>query len=312
MDHKNNFFVDNTSLYRKLFVLFFLVLPIINYWLFALNSLYVLTVIFLGIGFYSKPRWFLILFTFIVVAQRAIIIQDIDSPATFFIRLLVYLAVTFISVEVIKQFKIQKNNKTEIIISISKLLDSRDAYTANHSENVAKYSLMIAQEMGLSKDQCKAIYLGGLLHDTGKIGVPESILTKPAKLTNEEFEIIKNHPIIGYESLKHVSSLKTTGILDMVRFHHERYDGKGYPYGLKGHDIPLAARIMGIADSFDAMTSKRVYNDARSIEFAIREITENKGTQFDPEIADVFLNILENQEVREIKGQFFHKLEKIG
>ncbi|WP_147535237.1 HD-GYP domain-containing protein [Bacillus marasmi] len=312
MDYKINFFVDNTSLYRKLFILFFIALPIINYWIYALNSLYVLSVIFLGIGFYSKPRWFLILFTFLVVVQRSIVIQDIDSLATFFIRLLVYLAVTFISVEVIKQFNIQKNNKTEIIMSISKLLDSRDAYTANHSENVAKYSLMIAKEMKLSKSQCKAIYLGGLLHDTGKIGVPESILTKPSQLTNKEFEIIKNHPIIGYESLKHVSSLKTTGILDMVRFHHERYDGKGYPYGLKGKDIPLAARIMAIADSFDAMTSKRVYNDARSIEFAISEITKNKGTQFDPEIAELFINILKNQDLPDIKHNFYHKYESIG
>ncbi|WP_211171178.1 HD-GYP domain-containing protein [Bacillus sp. DNRA2] len=310
--NKINFFVDNTGLYRWLFIVFFLFIPIINYWVFAANSLYVLTTIFLGIGYYSKPKWFHIIFTFIIVLQRSIIVHDIDRPATFIIRLFVYLVVTVISVEVIKQFKIQKNNKTEIIMAISKLLDSRDAYTANHSENVAKYSLMIARAMGMSKTDCKAIYLGGLLHDTGKIGVPESILTKPSKLTNDEYEIIKNHPLIGYESLKHVYSIKTTGILDMVRFHHERYDGKGYPYGLKGKDIPLTARIMAIADSFDAMTSKRVYNDARSIEFAMSEIVSNKGAQFDPDIADVFLNIIKNKSMPEIKQNFFHKFEKIG
>lgn len=304
--------MDNTVFNRWLFIIFFLFVPLINYWIFAANSLYVLTVIFLGIGYYSKPKWFHVLFTFIVVLQRSLIIQDIDRPATFIIRLFVYLAVTVISVEVIKQFNIQKNNKTEIIMAISKLLDSRDAYTANHSENVAKYSLMIAKEMGLPKADCKAIYLGGLLHDTGKIGVPESILTKPSKLTNEEYEIIKNHPIIGYESLKHVTSIKSSGILDMVRFHHERYDGKGYPYGLKGKHIPIAARIMAIADSFDAMTSKRVYNDARSLEFAVNEIAANKGTQFDPDVADVFLTILQKKEMPEIKQNFFHKFEKIG
>lgn len=298
MDSKISFFVENTTLYRILFYISILVVPIMNYWVHALDSMYVLIVIFLGIGFYSKPRLFLLFFTFIVVSLRTIIIAEFDSPIAFIIRLLVYLTVTLIAVEVTKQFHTQKNNKTELIMAISKLLDSRDTYTANHSENVAKYSLLIAKELGLSKEQCKAIYIGGLLHDTGKIGVPESILTKPTKLTNDEYETIKQHPVIGYESLKHISSIHSHGILDMVHYHHERYDGKGYPHGLKEKEIPLTARIMAIADSFDAMTSKRVYNDAKCIDFAIKEIQANKGTQFDPEIADVFLNILKKGDIR--------------
>ena len=292
MDSKFNFFVDNTVLYRSLFYASILTIPILNFWFDSFNSMFVLIAIFLGVGYYSKPRWFHLLFTFILVELRTISTGELDSNLTFVIRLIVYFTVTFLAVEFTKQFHIQKNNKTELIMTISKLLDSRDSYTANHSENVAKYSMMIANELGLSKTSCRALYIGGLLHDTGKIGVPEMILTKPTKLNNEEYEIIKQHPSIGYESLKHLSLIQNLGVLDMIHYHHERYDGNGYPKGLKGNEIPVSARIMAIADSFDAMTSKRVYNDANTIEFAIHEIEKNKGSQFDPQIADAFMNLL--------------------
>lgn len=289
------FFLENTVLFRSLFFIFLIAVPVINLFSDEFNSMYVLIVIFLGIGYSSKAKWFLILMSFFVVSLRSAIISDFEHPSAFIMRLLVYLVVTFISAEVTNQYLLQKQNKTELIMALSKLLDSRDTYTANHSENVANYSLMIAKEMGLSKAQAKAIYIGGLLHDTGKIGVPESILLKPTALTDDEYEIIKQHPLLGFESLKHISYIKDSGVLDMILYHHERYDGSGYPQGLKGTEIPLAARIMAIADSFDAMTSRRGYNDVLDVHYAINEISKNKGTQFDPEIADVFLNILKSE-----------------
>lgn len=141
----------------------------------------------------------------------------------------------------------------------------------------------------------KVIYKGGILHDIGKIGIPENILLKPGSLTNEEYYIIKNHPSIGFDMVKHVSDFNENGVLDIVLYHHERYDGKGYPKGLSGTEIPLFARIMAIADSFDAMTSKRVYRNEIDLENTLIDIERNKGTQFDPEITDVFLSIFKNK-----------------
>lgn len=292
LDIKAYFTLDNSLLYRSLFFIFLITVPIINMWSEEFNFLYVLIVIFLGIGFSTKSTWFHVLVSSFISIIKNVSIGGFEHPSAFFTLLLIYTAVTFLSVAVTNQYIKQKRNETELIMALSKLLDSRDKYTANHSGNVAEYSLKIAKKMGLSKSECKAIYIGGLLHDTGKIGVPESLLTKPAKLTNNEYEIIKRHPIIGFETLKPISFIKDLGVLEMILHHHERYDGTGYPYGLKGEEIPLSARIMAIADSFDAMTSKRVYRDVLDIEFALTEIEQNKGTQFDARIADVFLSMM--------------------
>ena len=127
------------------------------------------------------------------------------------------------------------------------------------------------------------------MHDIGKIGIPEHILMKNGKLTNEEYEVIKIHPTIGYNMIKHVADFHKNGILDMVLYHHERYDGKGYPAGLKGNQIPLYARIAAVADTFDAMTTERVYREELSLDYTLNEIRKNKGTQFDPDIVDLFL-----------------------
>jgi putative nucleotidyltransferase with HDIG domain len=185
----------------------------------------------------------------------------------------------------------QKENTLQLTFTLANALDSRDHYTANHSENVAYYAKKIAQEMNLSKMTCEHIYIGGLLHDIGKIGVPEAILTKPSRLTNEEFVIIKKHPVIGYNMLKHITKFKKNGILNIILHHHERYDGQGYPRSIAGVKIPLAARIMAVADSFDAMTSKRVYRSELDLEYTIDEIRKNAGKQFDPEVVNVFLKI---------------------
>lgn len=194
-----------------------------------------------------------------------------------------------------KNYQKIKEGNLELTMALAKALDSRDTYTLHHSENVAKYAVDTAKKMGLSKDICDVIYIGGLLHDIGKIGIPEYILTKPGKLTDDEYAIIKNHPNIGYEMIKHVSNFNENGILDIVLYHHERYDGNGYPNGLKGDQIPLIARIVAIADTFDAMTSRRVYRPELDLEYTLNEICKNKGTQFDPEITDVFLSLFQKE-----------------
>lgn len=189
----------------------------------------------------------------------------------------------------------EKENTLNLTFALAKSLDSRDPHTAFHSENVAKYAFLIAKEMKLSNRQCDTIYLGGLLHDIGKIGVPEAVLSKSTPLTEDEYDAIKQHSTIGYNMVKHIPSFEKSGILDIILYHHERYDGTGYPERLKREQIPRLARILSIADSFDAMTSTRVYRNKRDLEYAINQIRKNRGTQFDPEITDVFLKMLEKK-----------------
>jgi len=169
------------------------------------------------------------------------------------------------------------------------LLDRRDVETENHSLRVVEYTLLIARKLGFHGKSLRPIKWGALLHDIGKIGIEERILYKPEKLTPEEWEIMKKHPVIGYEALKHIEFLADA--LPIVRHHHERYDGKGYPDGLKGDEIPIGARIFAIADAFDAMTSDRPYRKAMPVEKALWEIAACSGTQFDPDIVGIFLQI---------------------
>lgn len=168
-------------------------------------------------------------------------------------------------------------------------IDAKDRYTRGHSERVAYLSKQLALAAGLDEHGAEEIYVSGLVHDIGKIGVPESVLCKPGRLTDEEFEIIKRHPRIGKTILEGIPSLQ--GVLPGVLHHHERYDGKGYPSGLAGEEIPLMARIMGIADTFDAMSSTRSYRPAMPRERVLAEIARCRGSQFDPELAPVFLTL---------------------
>ncbi|WP_409252392.1 diguanylate cyclase [Bacillus sp. SCS-153A] len=180
----------------------------------------------------------------------------------------------------------------EMIFAFAEAMDAKDSYTQKHSETVSRYSGSIAAGLGLTELEIKRITIAGLLHDVGKIGVPDSILNKPAKLTDEEFEIIKQHPTLGKNILEHISSIKD--ILEYVEFHQERYDGKGYPDGLKGEQIPLGARIVAVADAFHAMTSSRPYRQTPlTLEQAIKELKEHSGTQFDPIVVDVFVSMVE-------------------
>ena len=177
------------------------------------------------------------------------------------------------------------------VMALTSAIDAKDHYTKDHSEHVTRYGIAIAKEMGLSEEQINDLDKACKLHDLGKIGVHDQILTKPGRLTDEEWEEIKMHTIKGAMILKPLIFL--SGVIKLVEQHHERYDGKGYPYGLKGENILLGARIMAVADSFDAMVTDRPYRKALSKEEAIEELKRNKGKQFDPEIVDLFLRVLE-------------------
>lgn len=176
--------------------------------------------------------------------------------------------------------------------ALTSSIDAKDQYTRGHSERVAFIARWIAEHLhrrgAIDAEQVHYVYLSGLLHDIGKIGVSETVLRKRGKLTDEERAVIVAHPRIGAAILSEISQMRQISL--GVLHHHERYDGKGYPHGLAGQAIPLAGRIICLADSFDAMTSKRVYRDAMSLKRALAEIEKGKGTQFDPEIVDVFLD----------------------
>ena len=183
-------------------------------------------------------------------------------------------------------------------------VEAKDPYTRGHSDRVSEFSVLIGTKMELDEDTLHLLKIGGLFHDIGKIGIPDSILLKETKLDDEEYSQIKNHPAIGAHILGDAEIFKD--IIPIVMHHHERFDGKGYPKGLKGEQIPLAARIAAVADTFDAMTSKRTYRDALPLETVIAEIEKCSGTQFDPKIANVFLDILKNdyKEIEEIQKKY--------
>lgn len=179
----------------------------------------------------------------------------------------------------------------QIIKALASTVDAKDKNTNGHSVRVAGYSKAIAKRLGLNSQEQEDIYYMGLLHDIGKIGIPDGIIKKPAELTDEEFMTIKRHPIIGAEILKNVSEIPRLGL--GTRSHHEQYDGNGYPDGLKGKEIPLEARIIAVADSYDAMASSRSYHDILQQDTVREEIVKGRGTQFDPEIADIMLELID-------------------
>ncbi len=171
--------------------------------------------------------------------------------------------------------------------SLRLAVDAKDSYTKNHSDRVSYYSVLIAQKLNLPESEIELIRDGGLFHDIGKIGIPDSILQKTTRLTDEEYDDIKNHPSIGAHILKPAKIFEN--IIPIVKHHHERYDGRGYPSSLKGEEIPLSARIVCVADSFDAMTSDRSYRPRFTLFKALEELEKCKGTQFDPQLVDIFV-----------------------
>jgi response regulator RpfG family c-di-GMP phosphodiesterase len=200
--------------------------------------------------------------------------------------------VTVIVRKVVEKQRLESDNVQlfETIKVLALALDARDHYTHGHSQEVTEYAVSIAQEMGLSVKEIDRIRDAGILHDIGKIGIPDAVLLKPGRLTEEEYDCIKRHPQIGKDILEPVRCLSDK--IPLIYHHHERYDGKGYPVGLSGEAIPLGARILAVADAYQAMTSDRPYRKALSIQVAIIELENNKGKQFDEKMVDIFVRIL--------------------
>lgn len=177
----------------------------------------------------------------------------------------------------------------DTLSALTNAIDAKDSYTRGHSDRVTELSVKLAIEAGLPDTDVEKIRLGGMLHDIGKIGIPELVLNKPGRLDNDEFTIMKSHPTLGVSILGSVEFLQN--VVPIIKHHHERYDGKGYPDGLKGNDIPYLARIVSIVDTFDAMTTNRPYRKALTTEESLHEIERCKGTQFDPDLADLFIKM---------------------
>ena len=211
------------------------------------------------------------------------------------------------AVKSIDQMKIIKNINDELTESKEKLekaylesietlrytVEAKDRYTHGHSDRVSAYSVLIGKKLGLSNEDLNTLKIGGLFHDIGKIGISDAILLKNGKLTDSEYSEIKNHPVIGKNILSNAAIFEN--IIPIVLYHHERYDGKGYPYGLQDSSIPFLARIVSVADSFDAMTSRRSYRGELDLEYVKNEFKTKSGTQFDPVIAQIFLDILNTE-----------------
>ncbi|MBE5959110.1 MAG: response regulator [Lachnospiraceae bacterium] len=177
-----------------------------------------------------------------------------------------------------------------VVQTIADAIDAKDTYTNGHSGRVAEYSKEIARRYGYSSEKQEEIYIMGLLHDVGKIGVPDAVINKPGKLTDEEYEIIKTHPVRGAKILQNIVEMPQ--LVTGARWHHERFDGRGYPDGLSGEDIPEEARIIAVADAYDAMTSHRSYRDVIPQEVVKSEFEKCSGTQFDPRFAAIMLEII--------------------
>jgi len=187
--------------------------------------------------------------------------------------------------------RLLEQSALDAVASLNETVDAKDPYTAGHSQRVQRIAVEIGRELGLSRHQLETLRFAGLFHDIGKIGVPDAILLKPSGLTEEEFDVVKKHPEDGARIVGRLQSLQAA--VPATLHHHERWDGKGYPHGMKGAEIPVEAGIVGLADAFDAMTTDRPYGEARPLEEAVEEIVRNRGTQFTPATVDAFLRVVD-------------------
>lgn len=181
------------------------------------------------------------------------------------------------------------------IYALTAAIDAKDSYTFIHSMNVSKYAVILAQALGMDENDIELVRDAGMLHDIGKISIPERILQKTSALTPEEYEIMKTHVENSTKMIRYLPHMDY--VIPAVLGHHERYDGKGYPRGLAGEDIPYMARILTIADCFDAMTARRPYKKALSVSYAVSELQKNRGTQFDPKLVDVFIRLINEEKI---------------
>lgn len=192
----------------------------------------------------------------------------------------------------------QRTTFLKTLESLAKSLEARDTYTQGHSQRVCDVSIYIGEELGLSAEALEELRVGTILHDIGKIGVPDQVLNKPGRLTDEEFEVMKSHPVIGYEICKPL--MLSDGVLMIIRNHHEKLDGSGYPDGLKGGELPLSLRIVCVADAFDAMSSSRPYRTTMEMSKVLGELARGAGTQFDSVVVEALKNILSSERMHEI------------
>ena len=193
--------------------------------------------------------------------------------------------------EVVRQQEKLRRLNGQIVMTLSGAVDAKDRYTSGHAQRVAEYAREIARRAGLGEERAQEIYLIGLLHDIGKIGIPDSIINKPDRLSDEEYELTKQHPVLGWHILQNIPEFPELAI--GAHWHHERFDGKGYPDGIAGMDIPVEARIIAVADTYDAMTSRRSYRDVLPQAEARAEIESGVGTQFDPVFARIMLDMID-------------------
>lgn len=197
----------------------------------------------------------------------------------------------------------------ETILTIAMTVDAKDENTSQHSVRVSEYSVMIAKKLGYSEDELDTLHKTAMLHDIGKIGIPDRVLNKPEKLNDEEYAIMKSHVTRGAEILKNFTMIEN--VSDGALYHHERYDGKGYANGLKGEEIPLNARIIGLADAFDAMTANRVYRKKLDFKFVIEELKKGRGTQFDPKLVDILLELIKTGTI-DITQMYGKKISEVN
>ena len=202
--------------------------------------------------------------------------------------------------EIIRQQNELNQAHLRIVMTLSNAIDAKDAYTNGHSLRVAKYAAEIAKRFGYDQHRQDEVYMIGLLHDVGKIGVPDAIINKPGRLTDEEFAEIRKHPAIGAEILSAITEFPQ--IAYGAHWHHERWDGRGYPDGLKGEAIPEIAQIISVADAYDAMTSTRSYRTVMSREKVRSEIEKGRGTQFSPRFADIMLEMIDEDPDYTMRG----------
>ena len=183
----------------------------------------------------------------------------------------------------------------EMISALTAAIDAKDHYTFNHSKNVARYAATLAVSLGLNDEQVKMIYSAGLLHDIGKISIPEDILRKTDRLSENEYGVMKTHVNNSIEMIRHLPEMDY--LIPAVLGHHERWDGRGYPRGITGEELPISARCLSVADAFDAMTTDRPYRSGLPTEYAVKQIRDGAGTQFDPQLAIIFAKLIENHEL---------------
>ena len=218
----------------------------------------------------------------------------------------IYLGSHIMSHNKIEKLQKQRDHDLEIlnqsITTFTYFIDAKDRYTRNHSVRVAMYAKEIGRRLGLEEEDLQNLYYGTLLHDVGKIGIPDNILRNDGSLNQDEYEIIKTHPLKGAEMLKHFTSIPN--ISDCGHYHHERYDGTGYPEGLKGEKIPLFARIATVADAFDVMSLDRMYQKALDYDSIIAEFKKNSGSQFDPQLVPIIIEMMNDGFTNKVREEY--------